>query len=800
MIGDAETPEHVRSVLQVLFEKMTETMSLRTCFGIETVIRRLKAFVSCFVFPFRFVLAMLLTCLALCVFPAANSRALCAIFKHVTADPLISHPVVVAPSPPAQGPLSKQDGRGNLNGQALPLDLEKQMAGEVREAIKVEFSEHVQIEPDNDALALLEGACTTYGKGAYQLANLYETYMLNRKLQPSELKHAHAADFLAYLHSRFGQQSQAQQQEKRAGFTGARELVDEPASKSTPPAKLSSPTQSLTPASSSRKTDVVPPGTTPFSARKRRREASCELDSALPAASEHSPSTSSVHVSVIPTSDDSQLNGAVYMYEHPDDRAQAQEERMLDMVKRLWQHEHKSFTDDVGVPTQQPVRCVGRIVPELESLDEASVLIEGSFEHSAGQRVRLNLDRLTSFALFPGQVVGVEGVNPNGTAFSPTRLITSAPAPLAANHLEGTQGGTSTDEQDGPFTMLIAAGPFTCDDNLAYEPLNELVKYAREEKPSVVALIGPFVHSDHPRIREGLVDSLYDELFDDAVGPCAKELAEEVGCEVVLVPSTRDAHMIGVLPQPPSNLNEGNKVGKIVQLGNPGKARIGGSLCHFIGVDTIMAISTGELRRPKRDAVNAMWRFSHDILGQQHVYPRFPPAEDCPMDHTLSQAHCSMNEGSPELVVAPSKSSPFAKNVPLDTWEYTAYGERKPGEEFAQATAAKAEDMLDDGAEGSAEAIKEPIGSFEAKEPLHSPPQQRQHRQVCSFPENERSLVVNPGRLAKGPNGGTFARVRLKSSSSQAVEGKDGDVCMDAQPCSKRIPVAQRARVEIIRL
>lgn len=39
------------------------------------------------------------------------------------------------------------------------------------------------------------------------------------------------------------------------------------------------------------------------------------------------------------------------------------------------------------------------------------------------------------------------------------------------------------------MSVLIAAGPFSTSDNLSFEPLSDLVKYIRKDKPDVVILV-----------------------------------------------------------------------------------------------------------------------------------------------------------------------------------------------------------------------------------------------------------------------------------------------------------------------
>ncbi|XP_028104788.1 DNA polymerase alpha subunit B-like [Camellia sinensis] len=70
---------------------------------------------------------------------------------------------------------------------------------------------------------------------------------------------------------------------------------------------------------------------------------------------------------------------------------------------------------DPTVASQKSVFAVGMICCEEEGhLKEKPVLLQSSVEHSGGQRVRLDLQKLSQFSIFPGQVVGVEGHNPSG--------------------------------------------------------------------------------------------------------------------------------------------------------------------------------------------------------------------------------------------------------------------------------------------------------------------------------------------------------------------------------------------------
>lgn len=45
-------------------------------------------------------------------------------------------------------------------------------------------------------------------------------------------------------------------------------------------------------------------------------------------------------------------------------------------------------------------------------------------------------------------------------------------------------------DEENPFTMFVASGPFTQDTDLQYRPWQNLVKVIRKESPDAVLLVG----------------------------------------------------------------------------------------------------------------------------------------------------------------------------------------------------------------------------------------------------------------------------------------------------------------------
>jgi DNA polymerase alpha subunit B len=87
--------------------------------------------------------------------------------------------------------------------------------------------------------------------------------------------------------------------------------------------------------------------------------------------------------------------------------------------------------------------------------------------------------------------------------------------------------------------------------------------------------MGPFVDSDHPEVAGTQVSKTFDELFEDAVVKVASHL-ENLGTQIILVPSIRDVHHEAVFPQPPFELSPEARYPNLVLVSNPSTFRING--------------------------------------------------------------------------------------------------------------------------------------------------------------------------------------------------------------------------------
>ncbi|XAR64436.1 DNA-directed DNA polymerase [Bertholletia excelsa] len=340
---------------------------------------------------------------------------------------------------------------------------------------------------------------------------------------------------------------------------------------------------------------------------------------------------------------------------------------------------------DPTVASQKSLFAVGMICCEEEGrLKEKPILLQSSVEHSGGQRVRLDLQKLNQFSIFPGQIVGVEGHNPSGHCLIASKIIDYIPFSVSNDenlHPAKKQALNQEFQLIDPshvqpeLSMIIAAGPFTTTDNLFFEPLAELLAYARRKQPQLLLLLGPFIDSEHPEIKKGTVNRTFEEIFHIEILGRLQDYVEYMGsaARVMLVPSIRDANHDFVFPQPAFEIKPPDLKHQIASLNNPGFFSANEVKVGCCTVDILKHLSGEEIsRNPTGGSKQRMSRLANHILSQRSFYPLYPPMEGTPLDFSLAPGALQISR-IPDILVLSSDLAHFVKVLSL--------GDKREGEE-----------------------------------------------------------------------------------------------------------------------
>lgn len=404
--------------------------------------------------------------------------------------------------------------------------------------------------------------------------------------------------------------------------------------------------------------------------------------------------------------------GCRFMYDKIEDRFNALENRIRKHATALFASGLYEEPMDPTVASQRNIFAVGMICCDGEGrLNEKSIMLQSSVEHSGGRNVRLELHNLSQFSIFPGQIVGIEGQNPSGHCLIASKLVDSVPlsATVAVNQhptkkqaLDLVVESTDASYVQKEISALIASGPFTTTDNLFFEPLTELLAYAGRKLPQLLVLMGPFIDSEHPEVKKGAVDRSFDELFCQEILRRLQDHVEYAGSNVrvILVPSIRDAQHDFVFPQPAFDIHLPNLEHQITGLTNPGIFEANQVKVGCCTVDILKQISGEEMSRNPTDGTpsDRMSRLANHIISQRSFYPLYPPAEDIPLDFSLAPEALHITS-IPDILILPSDMKYFIKVLTLGEGE-----------------------------------------------------------------EQRKCICINPGRLAKGEGGGTFAELSYQGS------------------------------------
>ncbi|NXA57174.1 DPOA2 polymerase, partial [Nothocercus julius] len=302
---------------------------------------------------------------------------------------------------------------------------------------------------------------------------------------------------------------------------------------------------------------------------------------------------------------------------------------------------------------QEPVTVLGQIGCDSNGkLNAKSVILEGDREHSAGGQVPLDLSELQEYSFFPGQVVIVEGTNSTGKCLVASKLYEMGMTPPFS--------GISADTE--PRMVLVACGPYTTSDSIAYDPLSDLVDIIVRDKPDVCVLFGPFLDAKHEEVENYRLLGSFSDIFK----LCLKTIIEgtrSAGSQLVFVPSQRDVHHDYVYPQPPFSYAELPKEDKprVHFVSDPCTLEIHGTVFGLTSTDLLFHMGAEEISSSPGIS-DRFTRILKHVLTQRSYYPLYPPAEGMNVDHETFCVHAALPV-TPHVLVVPSELRYFVKDV-----------------------------------------------------------------------------------------------------------------------------------------
>ncbi|XP_066259432.1 DNA polymerase alpha subunit B [Euwallacea similis] len=288
----------------------------------------------------------------------------------------------------------------------------------------------------------------------------------------------------------------------------------------------------------------------------------------------------------------------------------------------------------------------GRPTPDTVRLEQTQAF--------KGQVVALNLTKMTKYSIYPGQVVAVKGAYVKGGP-SGDKLV--AEEIFADTDFKFAPEPPLT---EGTLQMVIACGPFTGQDNLAFDPLTDLLQYVSKCKPNVLLLVGPFYEITHPGICNNELLQTFNDLFVDIINSIMKEVPAET--QVVIVSSSREPHHFPVYPTLPYEVV--TQYDNLTFMPDPCLVKVNGVVIGATSADVLFDLGRVELHVDKVGASrpDRMGRLISHLLKQQSFYPLDLLGEDFVVDYSLMEEHGVMTV-KPHVMILPSNLKHLIKEI-----------------------------------------------------------------------------------------------------------------------------------------
>ncbi|KIR52809.1 DNA polymerase alpha subunit B [Cryptococcus gattii Ru294] len=385
-----------------------------------------------------------------------------------------------------------------------------------------------------------------------------------------------------------------------------------------------------------------------------------------------------------------------YMFEKLSERSEALDDAIDEYADAIKDAYGLSELGDPHFVSDESIYTVGRILSNTTSSKSDKVALKNSFHLQssrligAGKRIALELleeklqvrggaPGVKGFSLYSGCLVCIKGRNGGGSKFVAEEILLLPPSLLPqtpASELIDFQYG---DKMKGePLSLVVAAGPYTVNENLLFEAFETLVDKVLEDRPDVFILLGPFIDSQHPIIKSCAVTETPQEIFRKQISRrLQKVVTQSPSTVIILVPSVRDivSHHMAF----PQSMLEKEYLGlpkKVKALPNPCTFSVNEVTISLSSVDILFHLGQAHapIRAQEADpdpdmngipAPDPLANHIRQVLGQRSFYPIFPPPEDVAGEVNLDVTHYPLlrMDQAPDILILPSRLNKFAKIV-----------------------------------------------------------------------------------------------------------------------------------------
>lgn len=289
-----------------------------------------------------------------------------------------------------------------------------------------------------------------------------------------------------------------------------------------------------------------------------------------------------------------------------------------------------------------------------------------------GESVPVSFDEMKQYTVFPGQVVGMRYVNPQGVPFVLEKLFTVMPLPFFSPRPPLVL------DSNCDIRIMVASGPWLIDLNglVSDAPFTAFLDQIVKRCPQLVILTGPFVDSENNTILES--DREYSKWFVGLLNTQNEKLVSMLAEKgypmptMVFVPSFHDAFHYPTFPQPPfdckiavalnaSNFHNFGFENSVVFASNPCMLEINGGAVT-IGVtsnDSIKQLAAQEVSSDDH-YMNRLARCCGHLIEQRSFSPLYPTDLSTTVIETMDRVEWKY---TPDILIVPSDARYFLHRV-----------------------------------------------------------------------------------------------------------------------------------------